>query len=117
MPALIVVGDTFRTPEIRHEVPLGVPDPFMFVESDGARRAVVPAMEMDRVAEVDGLEARAFEEFGYDELVGGGLGIDAIRREVFVNACAAFGVSEAVVSSLTASRSRRPSVCARRASR
>ena len=61
MPALLIVGDTFRTPEIRHEVPLGVPDPFLFLEVRGARRAVVWALEVDRIAGLGGLEAHAFE--------------------------------------------------------
>jgi Xaa-Pro aminopeptidase len=97
MPALLVVGDTFRTPEIRHEVPVGVPDPFLFVETDDARRAVVPAMELDRVAEVDGLDAHSFEEFDYDALIASGIGFPATLREVFAGACARFGVREALV--------------------
>jgi Xaa-Pro aminopeptidase len=97
VPALLVVGDTFRTPELRHAVPLGVPDAFMFVEAGLARTAVVPAMELDRVAALAGLDARAFEEFGYDDLIGRGLGIDEIRREVFAHACTSLGVDTAVV--------------------
>lgn len=97
MPALLIVGDTFRTPEIRHEVPLGVPDPFLFVESGGARRAVVTALEVDRIAGLGGIEAHAYEEYGYDELIARRLPIEEIQREVYVNACVAFGVDAAVV--------------------
>ena len=97
MPALLIVGDTVRTPEIRHEVPLGVPDPFLFLEVGGARRVVVSALERDRIAGLGGLDAHAFEEYGDDELIARGLSIDEIRREVFVNACAAFDVEAAVV--------------------
>ena len=97
MPALLIVGDTFRTPEIRHEVPLGVPDPFLFLEAEGVRRAVVWALEVDRIDGLGGLEAHAFEEYGYDELIARGLPIDEILREVYVNACVAFGVDAAVV--------------------
>lgn len=97
MPALLIVGDTFRTPEIRHEVPLGVPDPFLFLEIQGARRAVVSALEVDRIAGLGELEAHPFEEYGYDELIARGLPIDEILREVYTNACAAHGVRAAVV--------------------
>jgi Xaa-Pro aminopeptidase len=97
--ALLIVGDTFRTPELRHEVPLGIPDAFLFVETNGTRRVVVTSLELERTNGLDGLEAHAYEEFGYDELIARGLAIDAIRGEVYVNACAAFGVETAVVPS------------------
>jgi Xaa-Pro aminopeptidase len=97
VPALLIVGDTFRTPEIRHEVPLGVPDPFLFLEIQGARRAVVSALEVDRIAGLGELEAHPFEEYGYDELIARGLPIDEILREVYTNACVAHGVRAAVV--------------------
>ena len=35
MPNVLIVGDTNRTPELRHEVPLGIPDPFFYAELDG----------------------------------------------------------------------------------
>ena len=28
MPAILICGDTLRSPELRHEVPLGIGDPF-----------------------------------------------------------------------------------------
>jgi Xaa-Pro aminopeptidase len=95
--ALLIVGDTFRSPEIRHEVPLGVPDPFLYVEVDGARHAVVPALELDRVGGLGAIEAHAFEEYGYDELIARGLGKEDVRAEVYGNACRALGVESASV--------------------
>ncbi len=97
MTALLVVGDTFRTPELRHEVPIGIPDPFLFLETGGARHVAVTALETERVAALDGLVVHAFEELGWDELIGRGLDHDTIRREIAVNACRALGVDEAVV--------------------
>jgi len=47
---VLIVGDTVRTPELRHEVPLGVPDPFVYAEIDGLRIVVIGAMEAARVA-------------------------------------------------------------------
>ena len=38
MPDVLIIGDTFRSPELRHEVPLGVPDPFVYLERDGVRQ-------------------------------------------------------------------------------
>ena len=41
MTDVLVIGDTVRSPELRHEVPLGVPDPFVYLERDGARHVYV----------------------------------------------------------------------------
>ena len=41
MTDVLIIGDTFRSPELRHEVPLGVPDPFVYLERDGARHVYV----------------------------------------------------------------------------
>ncbi len=46
---VLVVGDTIRTPELRHEVPLGIPDPFVYAELDGRRIVAISAMEAARV--------------------------------------------------------------------
>src|SRR5436305_515328 len=37
MSDVLIVGDSFRNPEIRHEVPVGVPDPFLYVEHGDPR--------------------------------------------------------------------------------
>ena len=49
MSDVLVIGDPSRSPELRHEVPLGVPDPFVYLERDGARHVYVPSMEADRI--------------------------------------------------------------------
>ena len=37
MPDVIIFGDTVRSPELRHEVPITVPDPFVYLERNGTR--------------------------------------------------------------------------------
>jgi Xaa-Pro aminopeptidase len=71
MPDVLIYADTMRSPEMRHEVPVAVPDPFLYLEQDGTRHAVLTAFEVDRVKEA-GIEAHPYEEFGWDELVGKG---------------------------------------------
>jgi Xaa-Pro aminopeptidase len=95
--ALLVVGDTVRVPELRHEVPLGIADAFLFAEIDGMRHVVISSLELERLRGLDGVEAHPFESFEYDALLAQGLPIDAVRREVYVNACRRLGVEEAVV--------------------
>ena len=72
MPDVVIYADTFRSPELRHEVPLGVPDPFLYVERDGTRHVVVGSMEIPRLAELGAVELHPLEEFGLDELRGAG---------------------------------------------
>ena len=42
MPDALIYADTFRSPELRHEVPLGVPDPILYAEKDGTKHIVDP---------------------------------------------------------------------------
>src|ERR1044072_8470132 len=84
MSDVLIVGDSARNPEIRHEVPVNVPDPFLYVEHGDRRLVVVGSFEVDRVKDAGaGLEVHAFERFGRDELQAQGLNYDEIppRRE------------------------------------
>jgi Xaa-Pro aminopeptidase len=71
VPDVLIFADTMRSPEMRHEVPVAVPDPFLYVERNGSRHAVLTSFEVDRVAAA-GIDAHPLEEFGWDELVGKG---------------------------------------------
>jgi Xaa-Pro aminopeptidase len=71
MPDVLIFADTMRSAEMRHEVPVSVPDPFLYVERNGSRHAVLTSFEVERVADA-GIEAHPLEEFGWDELVGKG---------------------------------------------
>jgi len=98
MSSRLIVGDTLRVPELRHEVPLGIVDPFLFVEHDGRRHGVLVSLECDRVRDLGlGIEVHPFEEFGYDALIATGLDIEPVQRAVWANACRELGVSDAVV--------------------
>ncbi len=98
MSALLIHGDTVRTPELRHEVPLGIPDPFVYAELDGRRVVVITAMEAARVEGLAaGLEVRAFEEFGADELRRSGIDRYAYANELAVRIARALGIEQATV--------------------
>jgi Xaa-Pro aminopeptidase len=95
---VLVYADSMRSPELRHEVPLAVPDPFLYVEHRGERHAVVVSFEIDRIEALGiGVETHPLEEFGYDELLAQGMSRDEVEREVAVRACRGFGVEAAVV--------------------
>ncbi len=95
---VLVVGDTIRTPELRHEVPLGIPDSFVYAELDGRRIVAISAME---AARVDGLgtdlEVHATEEFGVDELRRNGLDPYSYASELAVRIARGLGITEAIV--------------------
>ncbi len=60
MSAILIIGDTVRNPEMRHEVPLGIPDPFVYAEVDGRRIVAINSMEAVRVEALGaGLEVRS----------------------------------------------------------
>jgi Xaa-Pro aminopeptidase len=95
---LLIYADSIRSPEMRHEVPISIPDPFLYVERNGAREVVVTSFEVDRLSRIPGgPRPHAFEEFGFDDLIGRGLPRDKVLLGVAVNACKELDVREAVV--------------------
>lgn len=98
MDDVLVIGDTIRSPELRHEIPLLVPDPFLYLELDGERHVFVASMEADRIAEAArGVSVHPLEEVGLDELVAQGVAPDELPLELAVRACAAAGLRKATV--------------------
>jgi Xaa-Pro aminopeptidase len=74
MPAILICGDTLRSPELRHEVPLGIGDPFLYLETDGRRAVLTNVLEVDRIAQhAPELERLLGEQLGRDELIAQGL--------------------------------------------
>jgi Xaa-Pro aminopeptidase len=97
VPDVLIFADSVVSPEMRHEVPVLVPDPFLYAEKDGRRHAASTSFEVDRIA-VAGIEAHPWEDFGYDELIGQGLPREEITwLHINLNACRAFGVEDAAV--------------------
>jgi Xaa-Pro aminopeptidase len=97
MPDVVIIGDTFRLPELRHEVPVGVPDQFMYVEACGASHVVVTSFELPVLTGTGDYELHAFEEFGFDELRRTSSTHAAMLDELFLRALRDLGVEEAVV--------------------
>jgi Xaa-Pro aminopeptidase len=82
MPDVLMYADTFRSPELRHEVPLGIPDPFLYAERDGVKHIQIGSMEVPRLAALGLHEVHPSEEFGIDELIASGLSYRQIRAEL-----------------------------------
>ena len=98
MPDVLIYGDTMRSPELRHEVPVLIPDPFLYAEKDGRRVVILHSLEIPRVREdAPGLEIVALEKLGTDELFAQGLKAWEIELEVALRGCRELGIDHAVV--------------------
>ncbi|MGZ4309463.1 MAG: M24 family metallopeptidase [Gaiellaceae bacterium] len=98
MADVLIYADSLRSPEMRHEVPLAVPDPFLYAERNGSRHVVASSFELDRIKAVaPDLELLPYEEFGLDELYSQGLSRDEIELEVILRAARRFGIEKAKV--------------------
>jgi len=94
---VLIYGDTIRFPELRHELPVAVPDPFLYVEVGGRRHVVIASMEIPRLKGTAGLECHPLEDFGFDDLIASGLSREEILHAVALRAVAELGVSDAAV--------------------
>jgi Xaa-Pro aminopeptidase len=83
---------------MRHAVPLTVPDPFLYAETDGKRTAVVSALELPRLAVADpGIELVPPGRLGMDELLDAGTPRVEAMLEVLARAVERLGIAEAAV--------------------
>ena len=126
MTDVLIIADTVRSPELRHEVPLAVPDPFFYAEVGGKRTVVVSSLESGRIAELGiGLEVLTFEDAGIDALLKQGLDSYALDQELYLGACKQLGLGSATTPAgfplghadhLRANGIRRPSLRAAKSS-
>jgi len=95
---VLIYGDTLRSPELRHEVHVPVPDPFLYAETGDRRVVILHALEIPRVrAGQPELEIIAPEQLGSDELYSQGLRSWEIFLELAVRACHELGIVSASV--------------------
>jgi Xaa-Pro aminopeptidase len=97
VPDLLIWGDTMRSPELRHEVPVPIPDEFLYVETGDRRAVVIHSLEIPRVRAETALEIVAHEELGSDDLFAEGRPRWQIDQELVLRGCRQLGVERAVV--------------------
>jgi Xaa-Pro aminopeptidase len=98
VPDVLIYGDTVTSPELRHEVPLVVPDGFLYLERDGRRAVAIHALEIPRVrADAPDLEIIPTASLGEDELYAAGKQGPEVTLEVVLRACREVGVTGAAV--------------------
>lgn len=100
MAPLQLWGDTERSPALRHEVPIGIGDPFMLVEDRERTWIMSSALEHARLAACrPDAELVEIEQLGLDELVNSVLSYQEIDLELASRVAAQTGVKEAIVDS------------------
>ncbi len=82
MAEILMYSDSIRSADMRHVVPLAVPDPFLYAESNGSRHVFSNSMEAARLRELGLFEVHVSEEFGIDELVEQGLDPRELRAQL-----------------------------------
>jgi Xaa-Pro aminopeptidase len=98
MADVLIYADTMRSPELRHEVPVAIPDSFLYLERGGRRIVLVSSLETARIAEAaPEIELIAYEQLGYDELAQSGRPLDELFLELHLRACREVGIAKASV--------------------
>ena len=84
MPDVLIIADTIRAPELRHEVPLAVPDPFFYAEVGASGRSSSARLEAGRSPSFGAdLEVPTLEDAGIDALLKRGLNSYELNRELY----------------------------------
>ncbi len=96
MPDVLIFGDD-RSPALRNEVPLPMPDPIAYVETDGSRYVLAGSLDVPRMKGLGTVEVISFEELGLDAVLSGGMTLPDAFRELTLRACRRLDVTEAVV--------------------
>lgn len=99
MNAVLMFGDS-RYPAIRHEVPVALPDPIIYLEHDGARSVCAGGLDIPRMTVLGadvGFDVVSLEDLGYAELLTAGLALPDALDELVLRACQRFRVDEVTV--------------------
>jgi Xaa-Pro aminopeptidase len=95
---VLIYADTERSPAMRHEVPLVIGDPFLYVEAGGKRVVLTNVLERDRLARAaPDLELVLTDELGRDELIAAGMPPDELALELCSRLCARLDLRTAAV--------------------
>ena len=99
MATILLYGDTIRYPALRHEVPLEIMDPFLFVARDGQALVLTNSLEAERISRVlPDAELLVIDELGFYELLGDGMPRDEAEFETATRAVRRWGIRDAAVA-------------------
>ena len=95
--AVLIYADSFRSPDLRHAVPLGVPDPFLYAEQNGSRHVFASSLEAPRLRDLGLFDVHPSEELGMDELIASGIGARELEAQLALRAVGSLGLERASV--------------------
>ena len=95
--AVLIYADSFRSADMRHAVPLGVPDPFLYAEENGSRHVFASSMEATRIRELGLFDVHVHEELGFDDLLASGLDARELDAQLALRAVGSLGLKRASV--------------------
>jgi Xaa-Pro aminopeptidase len=93
---VLIYGAPELSADLFHAIPVGIIDPFLYVESGGRRVATVSVLDADKVREL-GVEVIDPYTLGRDELLEAGRGEWEIEVELALRACRTLGLEAAAV--------------------
>jgi Xaa-Pro aminopeptidase len=94
---VLIYGDSFRSADLRHAVPLGVPDPFLYAEENGSRHVFASSMEGARLRELGLFDVHLHEDLGIDDLIESGLDRRELTAQLALRAVGSLGMKRATV--------------------
>jgi Xaa-Pro aminopeptidase len=95
---VLIYGNTESSPALRHELPLAIIDPFLYLEARGRRAVLTNPLEDARIAQAaSDVELLLEDALGRDELIAEGRRRTEVEEELCVRAVAALGIDEASV--------------------
>jgi Xaa-Pro aminopeptidase len=95
---VLIYGDTERSSVLRHELPLSIGDPFLYLEAGDRRAVLTHALEDARIAgAAPDVERLLQDTFGRDALIAEGYPRSDAELEVCVRAVAELGIRDAFV--------------------
>jgi Xaa-Pro aminopeptidase len=94
---VLIYGDSFRSADLRHAVPLGVPDPFLYAEQNGTRHVFANSMEGGRLQALGIFDVHLHEDLGVDELLKAGLPRREIAAQLALRGVQSVGIEHAAV--------------------
>jgi Xaa-Pro aminopeptidase len=95
---VLIYGNTETSPSLRHEIPLAIIDPFLYLETEGRRAVLTSSLEDARIAQAaSGVERLLVDALGLFELIAEGRSRAEVDQELCVRAVAALGIHEASV--------------------
>jgi Xaa-Pro aminopeptidase len=93
---VLIYGDTLRSPELRHEVPVPIPDAFLYAERNGRRVVAIHSIEVPRLRG-SGLDILSWDELGWEELIDQGVTREELYLHIAERACRTIGLESAAV--------------------